>query len=239
MYLPFLLVIVFFSVVCHEISHGLVAYRLGDPTAYRAGRLTFNPLPHIDIFGTIILPLFLVLSGSSFIFAWAKPVPVNSSYFRNPRDGMMYVAMAGPGTNLALALVLALAAHMGAGFLPGWLLGTLAMASLINIILMAFNLDTPWFTPFIILSILSVAISMPGAPGFVGQFHIAVVAALLITLPSIAVDKAKAVSIVAHLMNLLPIAVAGIYCLYREQFGLLELRRESEEVEEELEPEEA
>lgn len=140
MYLPFLLVIVFFSVVCHEISHGLVAYRLGDPTAYRAGRLTFNPLPHIDIFGTIILPLFLVLSGSSFIFAWAKPVPVNSSYFRNPRDGMMYVAMAGPGTNLALALVLALAAHMGAGFLPGWLLGTLAMASLINIILMAFNL---------------------------------------------------------------------------------------------------
>lgn len=140
MYLPFLLVIVFFSVVCHEISHGLVAYRLGDPTAYRAGRLTFNPLPHIDIFGTIILPLFLVLSGSSFIFAWAKPVPVNSSYFRNPRDGMMYVAMAGPGTNLALALVLALAAHMGAGFLPGWLLGTLAMASLINIILMVFNL---------------------------------------------------------------------------------------------------
>jgi len=139
-YLPFLLVIVFFSVVCHEISHGLVAYRLGDPTAYRAGRLTFNPLPHIDIFGTIILPLFLVLSGSSFIFAWAKPVPVNSSYFRNPRDGMMYVAMAGPGTNLALALVLALAAHMGAGFLPGWLLGTLAMASLINIILMVFNL---------------------------------------------------------------------------------------------------
>jgi len=139
-YLPFLLVIVFFSVVCHEISHGLVAYRLGDPTAYRAGRLTFNPLPHIDIFGTIILPLFLVLSGSSFIFAWAKPVPVNASYFRNPRDGMMYVAMAGPGTNLALALVLALAAHMGAGFLPGWLLGTLAMASLINIILMVFNL---------------------------------------------------------------------------------------------------
>ncbi len=140
MYLPFLLVIVFFSVVCHEISHGLVAYRLGDPTAYRAGRLTFNPVPHIDIFGTVILPLFLVLSGSSFIFAWAKPVPVNSSYFRNPRDGMMYVAMAGPGTNLALALVLALSAHLGAGFLPGWLLGTLAMASLINIVLMVFNL---------------------------------------------------------------------------------------------------
>lgn len=140
MYLPFLLVIVFFSVVCHEISHGMVAYRLGDPTAYRAGRLTFNPIPHIDIFGTVILPLFLVLSGSSFIFAWAKPVPVNSSYFRNPRDGMMYVAMAGPATNLALALVLALAAHLGAGFLPTWLLGTLAMASLINIVLMVFNL---------------------------------------------------------------------------------------------------
>lgn len=140
MYLPILLVIVFFSVVCHEISHGMVAYRLGDPTAYRAGRLTFNPIPHIDIFGTVILPLFLVLSGSSFIFAWAKPVPVNSSYFRDPRDGMMYVAMAGPATNLALALVLALAAHLGAGFLPGWLLGTLAMASLINIVLMVFNL---------------------------------------------------------------------------------------------------
>ena len=140
MYLPFLLVIIFFSVVCHEIAHGLVAYRLGDPTAYRAGRLTFNPVPHIDIFGTVILPLFLVMSGSSFIFAWAKPVPVNASYFRNPREGMMYVAMAGPGTNLALALLLSIAAHLGASVLPHWLLGTLAMAALINIVLMVFNL---------------------------------------------------------------------------------------------------
>jgi len=93
--MPLVLVLVFFSVVCHEIAHGFVAYRLGDPTASRMGRLSFNPIVHVDLFGTIILPAILIMTKSPFLFAWAKPVPVNPAYFRNPRKGMMLVAMAG------------------------------------------------------------------------------------------------------------------------------------------------
>jgi Zn-dependent protease len=137
---PLILIFVFFSVVCHELAHGLVAWKLGDPTAWRAGRLTFNPLPHIDIFGTIILPVMLWILHSSVLFAWAKPVPVDARYFRNPRRGMMLVAASGPGTNLALAVIFALAYHAGSQVLAGWMLEGLAVASLINIILMVFNL---------------------------------------------------------------------------------------------------
>ncbi len=137
---PLVLLIVFFSVICHEIAHGYTAYRMGDPTAYRMGRLTFNPIPHIDIFGTIILPLFLVLSGSRFLFAWAKPVPVNPSYFRNPRQGMMIVAIAGPATNLALALIMTLLLHLFGRAMPEMLMHSVAIAALINVVLMVFNL---------------------------------------------------------------------------------------------------
>jgi Zn-dependent protease len=137
---PLILILVFFSVVCHELAHGLVAWKLGDPTAWRAGRLTFNPIPHIDLFGTIILPVMLKLLGSSVLFAWAKPVPVDARYFRNPRRGMMYVAASGPGTNLALALLLALVVHLCDGFLPFWALKGLAFGAIINVILTVFNL---------------------------------------------------------------------------------------------------
>ncbi len=139
---PLVLVLVFFSVVCHELAHGLAAWRLGDPTAWRAGRLTFNPLPHIDIFGTIILPVMLKLIGSQIIFAWAKPVPVDSRYFRNPRRGMMIVAASGPGTNLLLALLFAGVAHLSASLapVPSWIYNALALSSLINVILAMFNL---------------------------------------------------------------------------------------------------
>ncbi|HRW79089.1 MAG TPA: site-2 protease family protein, partial [Candidatus Sabulitectum sp.] len=138
--MPLVLVIVFFSVVCHEIAHGYVAYRLGDPTAWRMGRLTFNPLVHIDPFGTIILPGLLLLMGSRFLFAWAKPVPVDPRYFRDPKNGMMLVSMAGPGTNLLIALVLTGLLHLTGGLIPGFLASALAWAALINIVLMVFNL---------------------------------------------------------------------------------------------------
>jgi len=138
--MPLVLVIVFFSVVCHEIAHGYVAYRLGDPTAWRMGRLTFNPLVHIDLFGTIILPGLLLLSGSRFLFAWAKPVPVNPQYFRDRKNGMMLVALAGPATNLAIALMLTMLLHLAGGILPEFLASSIAWAALINIVLMVFNL---------------------------------------------------------------------------------------------------
>ncbi len=101
------LIAVFTAIVLHEVSHGYVAYRLGDPTAKAHGRLTLNPLAHIDPIGTILVPLMLAVFRSPFLFGWAKPVPINPNYFRNPFKGMLYVAIAGPATNTVLALVTA------------------------------------------------------------------------------------------------------------------------------------
>ncbi len=101
------LVAVFAAIVFHEVSHGYIAYRLGDPTPKVRGRLTLNPLAHIDLIGTILVPLALVVMGSRFLFGWAKPVPINPNYFRKPFRGMLYVAISGPVTNLTLALVTA------------------------------------------------------------------------------------------------------------------------------------
>ncbi|MEE9541645.1 MAG: site-2 protease family protein, partial [Candidatus Bipolaricaulota bacterium] len=95
---------VFTAIVLHEFSHGYIAFRLGDPTAKIQGRLTLNPLAHIDPIGTILVPIVLVILRSPFLFGWAKPVPVNPNYFRNPYKGMFYVAIAGPLMNIALAL---------------------------------------------------------------------------------------------------------------------------------------
>ncbi|MDA8433831.1 MAG: site-2 protease family protein [Nitrospiraceae bacterium] len=97
--LPILIAITF-----HEVSHGYVAYKLGDPTAKFAGRLTLNPIPHIDLFGTIILPLMLYyVTGGKFVFGYAKPVPINPMNFKKPREGMAISAAAGPVTNMLLA----------------------------------------------------------------------------------------------------------------------------------------
>ena len=91
------------AIILHEIAHGVVAYRLGDPTAARAGRLTLNPLPHIDPVGTLLLPLLLIVTNAPFLFGWARPVPVNFRNLRRPKRDMIFVAAAGPVTNLVLA----------------------------------------------------------------------------------------------------------------------------------------
>ena len=96
------------SIILHEVSHGWVALAFGDDTAKRAGRLTLNPIPHIDALGTIILPGLLVLSGSA-PFGWAKPVPVTPSRLRNPRQQSVLVSLVGPATNIALAVIAAAA----------------------------------------------------------------------------------------------------------------------------------
>src|SRR5262249_43937885 len=106
-----------FAITLHEAAHGFVAHRLRDDTALRFGRRSFNPLRHIDPFGTILLPVVLLLLRSPFMFGYAKPVPVNFRALRNPRRDMVLVALAGPGTNILLAMVSALLAHV-LPFLP-------------------------------------------------------------------------------------------------------------------------
>lgn len=94
------------SVIFHEVSHGWVAERLGDPTARRAGRITLNPIRHVDPFGSLLFPAVLAVAGQS-VWGWARPVPVEPAHFRRPTQGMALVAIAGPASNLALALVVA------------------------------------------------------------------------------------------------------------------------------------
>jgi Zn-dependent protease len=102
---------VLIAVIFHEVAHGYVANWLGDDTAKRAGRLTLNPLPHIDPIGSVILPLLLLISQSGLLFGWAKPVPVNFAQLRRPKRDMVVVAAAGPLTNVALAAVCAALFH--------------------------------------------------------------------------------------------------------------------------------
>lgn len=103
---------VLFAITAHEAAHGYVAYLLGDKTARIAGRLTFNPLRHIDIVGTILVPVVLFTLGG-FIFGWAKPVPIIPRYFHKPKRDMMLVAAAGPGANIIMMLIWALIAKLG------------------------------------------------------------------------------------------------------------------------------
>jgi Zn-dependent protease len=131
------------AITFHEAAHGFVAHRLGDNTAYQLGRVSFNPLKHIDPFGTVILPAILLLSHSPFLFGYAKPVPVNFRNLNHPRLDMVWVALAGPGTNILLALAAALAFH-GLGLAPEnatqWLADNLKNAMIINIVLAIFNM---------------------------------------------------------------------------------------------------
>jgi len=131
------------AITFHEAAHGFVAHQLGDDTAYKLGRISFNPLRHIDPFGTLVLPGMLLLSHSPFLFGYAKPVPVNFRALREPRVGMVLVALAGPATNILLALVAAASFHI-LGFVPAnaaqWLAENLKNAVVINVVLAVFNM---------------------------------------------------------------------------------------------------
>jgi Zn-dependent protease len=136
--LPVLIAITF-----HEAAHGYVAWKLGDDTAYRQGRVSFNPFRHVDPFGTVILPALLLLTRAPFLFGWAKPVPVNFSRLGKPRRDMVLVAAAGPGINLALAFGAALAAHGIDGLPEGWqdwATETLRNGISLNLVLAVFNM---------------------------------------------------------------------------------------------------
>lgn len=134
---------VLIAITFHEAAHGFVAWRLGDDTAKRLGRVTFNPFRHVDPVGTILLPALLLLAKAPFLFGWAKPVPVNFGRLRRPRRDMVLVAAAGPGINLVLAFSALLAGHL-LGFFPseaaGWLTDNLKNAVVLNLVLAVFNM---------------------------------------------------------------------------------------------------
>jgi Zn-dependent protease len=131
------------AITFHEAAHGFVARLLGDDTAWRLGRVTFNPLKHIDPFGTILLPGLLLFLHSPFLFGYAKPVPINFRALHNPRRDMVLVAAAGPSMNILLALLAAMMFYL-VGYLPEtvaqWLAENLKNALIINVILAVFNL---------------------------------------------------------------------------------------------------
>jgi Zn-dependent protease len=131
------------AITFHEAAHGFVAHHFGDNTAWELGRVSFNPLRHIDPFGTLVLPAILLLSHSPFLFGYAKPVPVNFRALRNPRIDMVWVALAGPATNIVLAWLAALAFHT-LGLVPAsaaqWVAANLKNALVINVVLAVFNM---------------------------------------------------------------------------------------------------
>jgi Zn-dependent protease len=131
------------AITFHEAAHGFVAHQLGDKTAWELGRVSFNPLKHIDPFGTLVLPAMLLFAHSPFLFGYAKPVPVNFRALRNPRIGMVLVALAGPATNIALALFAAAAFHL-LTFVPAsaaqWVADNLKNTLVINVVLAIFNM---------------------------------------------------------------------------------------------------
>ncbi len=135
------LVILILSATLHEVAHGYVAYSLGDPTAKLAGRLTLNPLAHLDIFGSIVLPLLLYLStAGAFVFGWAKPVPYNPYNLRAGKWGPTYVALAGPLTNLSLAVIFAIILRTGIHTFSATFISICVMIVLTNVALAVFNL---------------------------------------------------------------------------------------------------
>lgn len=208
------------AIVFHEVAHGLVARRLGDPTAEAKGRLSLNPLRHIDPFGTIVLPLLLAVSHAGAIFGWAKPVPVDYRRLRSPRRDMVLVALAGPGMNLLLALVgtailaatIAISgeAQNGAATI---IAKNAANFVLINIFLAVFNLLP--IPPFDGGHVVEGLLPPPLALQFrkIGRFSLLVFVFLLLILPAIS-PRADVVSrVVSPIVDQIARLFLGIFGL--------------------------
>jgi Zn-dependent protease len=205
------------AIVFHEVAHGLVARRLGDPTAQERGRLTLNPIKHIDPFGTVILPLLLAISHAP-VFGWARPVPVNYARLRNPRRDMVLVALAGPGMNLLLAVVgaMVLAATLAWSSDPnsptaGFIAANALNFIFINIFLGVFNLlPVP---PFDGGHVVEGLLPAPLAIRFrqIGRYSLLVLMLLLLVLPAISPSANVVGRIVSPLVDHIATALLGIF----------------------------
>jgi Zn-dependent protease len=208
------------AIVFHEVAHGLVARRLGDPTAEAKGRLSLNPIRHIDPFGTVILPLILAVSHAGAIFGWAKPVPVDYRRLRRPRRDMVLVALAGPGMNLLLALVgtAILAATIAiSGGSPN---GAAAMVAanalnfvLINIFLAVFNLlpVPPFDGGHVVEGLLPPSLALPFRK--IGRFSLLVFVMLLLVLPAISPRADVIARVVSPVVDQIARLFLGIFGL--------------------------
>jgi Zn-dependent protease len=192
---------VIIAITFHEAAHGFVAHRLGDDTAWRLGRVSLNPVRHIDPFGTILLPGMLLLVGAPVLFGYAKPVPVNFRALRWPRRDTILVAAAGPATNIALAVIAGLAFHL-VGYLPNtaaqWLADNLRNALILNVTLAVFNMFPlpPLDGGRILVAVLPKAVAGPVAR--LEPYGLFILIGLLILLPLVGAQLGVDLSFVSH-----------------------------------------
>ncbi len=212
------------AIVFHEVAHGYVARLFGDHTAERRGRLTLNPLRHVDPIGTVVLPLVLAVAHAP-IFGWAKPVPIDGNALRNPRRDMMLVALAGPATNFVLAGITALAlgamTGFGGGTVPHGTVAAFVFANLfnfllINVFLGTFNLIPlpPFDGGHVVQGLLPRAAAIHYAR--LARFGLPILLVLLLVLPAIS----PRLDVVRHAIQPIALAVAGFFLSIAQLGGL-------------------